>query len=222
MVVRVKRAVEICPESGRKFKRHASGKRRFLCEHEKASSKCRQGDCARRFKDRSHEKCPCGSGVQLQVCRQCDTPGAGALYCPKTKVVRQMCKCDDERCGGSRCEHGKQRRHCPNCDPLGHLIALVRNRTRHALKSTGSEKTCRTYEYLGCPYDDYKDHLEFSFQLGMTWGNFGEWEIGHRKPLREKDISEEESIARLHYSNTFAQWKEDNAHQGNRYHFTKY
>jgi hypothetical protein len=56
----------------------------------------------------------------------------------------------------------------------------------------------------------------------MTWENFGtDWEIGHRKPLREKGISDDETIARLHYTNTFAQWKADNQRQGNRFHWTK-
>ena len=199
--------VETCPDSGRKFKRRKNGCRYFLCEHERAPTRCKKGECATRYKNRGNEKCPCGSGVTLNNCRKCDTPGAGSKYCPKTKVARPRCKCDDPRCGGSRCEHGKERRVCPTCDPIGYTCKLVRDRTRHALKSAGIKKSKRTCEYLGCRMDHYHEYLESTFQSGMTWENLGtDWEIGHRKPLREKGISDEETLARLNWKNTFAQW----------------
>ena len=77
-------------------------------------------------------------------------------------------------------------------------------------------------EYLGCTYQKFYDHLLTTLLPGMTWENHGEvWEIGHRKPLLEAGISEEETLRRLHWTNTFPQWKDDNRRQGNRFHWTK-
>ena len=72
--------------------------------------------------------------------------------------------------------------------------------------------------------NEYYAYLESMFmpardasRPAMTWENYGSsWQIGHRKPLLENGISEEETKARLHYSNTFPQWTVDNQSQGNR------
>jgi hypothetical protein len=55
----------------------------------------------------------------------------------------------------------------------------------------------------------------------MTWENHGEWQIDHIIPLRyEQDGVKptlEDTIDRLHYTNTQPLWAADNIAKGNRY-----
>jgi hypothetical protein len=215
--------IETDEKTGRRFKRQKNGQRVFLCEHDAAPTKCLKGECKKRFKNRSSEPCPCGKGLQLKMCRLCDTPGAGAAYCSTTKKAKARCPCPAPSCGGSRCRHKKLRNRCRECEPVKHLIHLVRSRSRKVMKGLKSK---RTIEYLGMNAEEYRDYIERRFQPGMTWENFGtgpdQWSIGHAKPLLEKGVSTEETERRLRYSNTFPQWHTDNAAQGNRFHFTAY
>ena len=211
--------VETDDATGRRFKRRKDGGRFFLCEHDRKPTRCREGQCIKRFKDRTREKCPCGSSITLMACRNCDTPGAGAMYCPNTGIKKSVCRCENSRCGSGFCKHGKRRSICPDCDKVGWISHNVRSRCTEALKGA---KNKSTVEYLDCTYEFFRKHLEKTFQPSMSWDNQKEWQIGHRKPLREKGISEEETMRRLHYSNTFAQWTADNQRQGNRFHWTEY
>ena len=49
----------------------------------------------------------------------------------------------------------------------------------------------------------------------MSWDNYGEWEIDHITPLRFRDggvlPSMEETIDRLHFTNTQPLWRKDRA-----------
>ena len=221
--------VQTDEETGKKFKRMKNGQRRFVCEHGRCPTQCKEGECIKKykFKNKATEPCPCGSGKALRCCRAgCGTPGAGSMYCNKTGKVKPICPCGDDKCGASLCECGRERRQCPKCDPLGHLIALIRNRSREALKSKNVKKSKKTCDYLGISYSKYYSYIEKWFQPGMTWENFGKgkdkWNIGHAKPLLQKGITREETEKRLHYSNTFPQWEVHNVEQGNRYNFTDY
>ena len=221
--------VQTDEKTGKKFKRNKNGDRFFVCEHGRQPTLCKEGECIKKYKDKTNEPCPCGSGKALQSCTAgCGTPGAGSMYCNKTGTWKQKprCPCGGDKCGASLCECGKQRNTCSKCDPLGHLIKLIRNRSRKALKSKNVKKNKKTCDYLGISYSKYYSYIEKWFQPGMTWENFGKgkdkWNIGHAKPLLEKGITREETEKRLHYSNTFPQWEVHNVEQGNRYHFTKY
>lgn len=213
--------VQTCPKSGRRFKIYKGGVKKYLCEHDTIPTRCRKGKCILRFTiDKTKEKCPCGSGVTLRNCRKCDSPGSGRNYCTRTNKHKVFCRCGDTNCGSRICKHEKRIHLCHLCSPVSHLLDNVRSRINGILAK--GRKTNTTAKYLGCSSKVFYEHIQASFQPGMSWENRGEWEIGHRKPLREEGITEEETIERLHYTNTFAQWKEDNMEQGNRYHFAEY
>ena len=221
-LIRHRIPVETCPATGKRFKRMKDGIRRFLCPHDKQPGRCNQGDCLKNKSkpNKSRSKCPCGSGVTLAYCRKCDTPGAGAKYCKVTRKEKRWCPCGARTCGARLCEHKKQWHACKDCNPVDYLITLTRNRTNKAL---GGKKSKRTIEYLGMNAPDYRAYIGSTLQPGMTWENQGpEWEIGHRIPLKYENPTRAEVEERLHYSNTFAQWKADNSHQLNQYIFTKY
>ena len=64
-------------------------------------------------------------------------------------------------------------------------------------------------KYIGCSLLDLKLHIEKQFKLGMTWDNYGEWEVDHIVPLSRAESSEE--LYNLnHFSNLQPLWKHEN------------
>ena len=185
-----------------------------FCEHGKRKSQCKEcGGSSICEHGRQKSKCKeCGGGAicehgrQKHRCKEC----GGSSICEHGRV-RTICK----PCGGSSiCEHKKQRNDCKICDPLGYLSSIVRCRTWTALKG---KKTKRTMEYLKCSVEELKIHLENQFTDGMTWENQGKWHIDHIIPLKYGNPTLEETIDRLHYTNTQPLWAVDNIAKGNRF-----
>lgn len=100
------------------------------------------------------------------------------------------------------------------------------SRIKNALKS---DKDRGTLEYLGCTIDEFRRHIELTFQPGMTWDNHGlhtvdgprAWQVDHVIPIKYPGAAGgpptiEEVGARLHWQNTQAMWAEDNMAKGNR------
>jgi hypothetical protein len=116
------------------------------------------------------------------------------------------------------CFHKTERQCCKICSPNAYLVRLVRKRVSIALKSN---KNKRSLEYLGCDGATFREHLQQSFEDGMTWENQGEWEIDHIVPVAYKqdgiEPSIDEVVKRLHYLNCQAMWKIENIKKGNRY-----
>ena len=73
-------------------------------------------------------------------------------------------------------------------------------------------------DLLECTFEEYQDYLESKFQPGMTWENHTRdgWHIDHILPLNESEISQEEKLKRLHYTNTQPLWAKDNINKGNK------
>ncbi len=101
------------------------------------------------------------------------------------------------------------------------------SRIRDALKT---DKERGSLEYLGCPIDDFKRHIEGTFQPGMSWENHGAisvnaprvWNIDHIIPIKYPGADGgsptlEEVAARLHWTNTKAMWASENIAKGNRF-----
>lgn len=185
-----------------------------FCIHDKYKNSCRECGGGR-FCEHNNIKYTCKecSGSQIcehkrrkYICKECN----GGSICEHNKIIWVCKKCK----GGSICEHDKIKTTCSICDPTGHLSNIVRQRV---IRSLDSNKTMSSKEYLGCTIDEYKAHIESQFKDGMTWENYGEWEIDHTVPIKFDEPTIEEVIERLHYSNTAPMWKEDNATKGNRY-----
>lgn len=89
------------------------------------------------------------------------------------------------------------------------LTGNLRSRLTQALKI--NQKTGSAIQDLGCSIEFLKQHLASQFQEGMSWQNYGEWHIDHKKPLAAFDLSDREQIIQAcHYTNLQPMWAVDN------------
>ena len=76
--------------------------------------------------------------------------------------------------------HRKKKRQ----DPLYKLNQAISTNIRKTLKYKGESKNYRRWELLvGYSRKDLIKHLEYLFQDGMSWDNYGEWHIDHIIPI---------------------------------------
>lgn len=97
--------------------------------------------------------------------------------------------------------------------PIFRLASNLRTRLNGALKVKSWKKTTHFAEYIGCTQDELKSHIAKQFYPGMSWKNYGEWEIDHIKPL-ESATTAEEMYKLFHYSNLHPLWIKDNRSKG--------
>ena len=120
------------------------------------------------------------------------------------------------------CPCGKQRKHCPTCNPLGHLVNLLGARVRacspmlNGGKPRGKPPAC-----LGCTGEEYDAWLKSHFKDGMDWNNYGQgegkWQVDHKTAFFDETnpaTTEEEVLRRFHYTNTQPLWSKDNKCKG--------
>jgi hypothetical protein len=93
-------------------------------------------------------------------------------------------------------------------DPLYKLRTSIRVNIGKGFKRNGYTKKSKTFEILGCSYEDLKYYLESKFESWMTWENKGlyngelnyGWDIDHIIPVTSA-TTEAELIALNHYTN---------------------
>lgn len=85
-------------------------------------------------------------------------------------------------------------------------------RIRAALKRpNGGVKGGRTMDLIGCTIPELRAHIEKQFKSGMSWSNYGEWQIDHRIPCAEFDLrSEFQQLQCFNYANLQPLWKKEN------------
>lgn len=85
------------------------------------------------------------------------------------------------------------------------LAHILRVRIRRAVKYGSAIKN------LGCSLSEFKAHLENNFKTGMSWENYGQWEIDHIKPLSSFNLEDSAQLkSACHFSNMQPLWKSDN------------
>jgi hypothetical protein len=93
-------------------------------------------------------------------------------------------------------------------DSLFRLRSVMGTMISKSLKRNGFTKKMKSHEFLGCPFNEFKSHIESQFESWMTWNNYGlyngeinyGWDIDHIIPL--SSVKTEEEILKLnHYSN---------------------
>ena len=100
-------------------------------------------------------------------------------------------------------------------DSLFKLISNIRISIRTSIKRQGFNKKSKTYEILGCTFEEFKQHIERQFTKNMTWENRNEWHLDHIYPVSLAK-NEEEIIKLNHYTNFQPLWAKDNLQKSNK------
>lgn len=96
------------------------------------------------------------------------------------------------------------------------LDAPIRARLRLAIKRAirrcvyaGQDKAGTTLEAVGYKPDDLRRRLESLFAPGMSWANYGEWEIDHIRPISDFPLGTPVSVINA-LTNLQPLWKSAN------------
>lgn len=100
-------------------------------------------------------------------------------------------------------------------DPLFRLKFNMRNRVRGAFKAKKWHKNSSISKHIGCTLNELKNHIQIRFTEGMTWENYGEWELDHIIPISSaKTVDEMYKLC--HYTNLQPLWRLDNIKKSNK------
>lgn len=103
-------------------------------------------------------------------------------------------------------------------DPLFKAAAAIRRTLKRVLRSAKASKDGKTFDLLGYGPAELKARMDVQFVRGMSWSNYGLWEIDHKKPVSrfiKQGIFNPALINAL--SNLQPLWKRDNIRKGAKY-----
>jgi hypothetical protein len=93
-------------------------------------------------------------------------------------------------------------------DTIFKIKERIKDIIRKSIKNNGYTKNSRSFEILGCSYEDFKEHIESHWEDWMYWDNYGiyngkekcGWDLDHIIPVGSAEC--EEDIYKLnHHSN---------------------
>lgn len=116
-----------------------------------------------------------------------------------------------------RIRETRRRRFAEN--PSKKIGMSTRKRLQRGIRNNKWSK--RTAEIVGCSLEEFKKHLESTWQEGMTWDNYGKqgWHIDHILPVSSFDLTNNGDLLKcFHYSNTQALWSYQNSRKGGAEH----
>jgi hypothetical protein len=97
------------------------------------------------------------------------------------------------------------------------IMDNLSNRIYIALNRYNIKKNFKYNELLGCSIIDLKEHLEKQFTEGMTFSNYGEWELDHIIPVSKFDLTNDFQLKKcFEYKNLQPLWKKDNRKKSNK------
>jgi hypothetical protein len=108
---------------------------------------------------------------------------------------------------------------CAN-DPKYKLGKRTRTALYTCLKEANVAKYRSTFQLLGYTIEELMSHLESLFTTGMTWDNYGEWHVDHKKPMTSfnfKTVDDPEFKECWSLDNLRPLWEFDNLSKGPRY-----
>jgi hypothetical protein len=172
------------------------GKRwKYICKHDRPKSVC--GEC--------NGVSICIHKTQRNLCKICK--GSAICIHDKQRAGCKICR------GSSICIHDIQSAGCKACNPYSHLYKIVSRRINQILGPGYN-----ILELLDINIQEYRVYLTKLFKEGMTWENYGDWEIDHIIPFGPKNESTiEQKMERCHYTNTQPLWKIENRRKSKRH-----
>jgi hypothetical protein len=105
-------------------------------------------------------------------------------------------------------------------DPKYRLAARTRTAVYTCLKEANVSKYRSTFDLLGYSLEELTNHLESKFVDGMTWDNYGEWHVDHKKPIASfnfTSVDDHEFKLCWCLDNLQPLWEVDNLSKGARY-----
>lgn len=95
------------------------------------------------------------------------------------------------------------------------IKANLRTRLYCAIKR--QQKNGSAVKDLGCTIEEFKNYIASKFLQNMSWDNYGEWHLDHKKPLSSFDLTnKEEFLKACHYSNLQPLWAIDNLRKNDK------
>lgn len=105
-------------------------------------------------------------------------------------------------------------------DPKYRLGIRTRTAVWQLLKERNVNKTNKTFTLLGYTIEELMVHLESLFTEGMTWDNYGEWHVDHKKPMTlfEFTSTDDDGFKKCWSLNNLQPlWEKENLSKGTRY-----
>lgn len=105
-------------------------------------------------------------------------------------------------------------------DPSFRLKCNTRTAVYTCLKERSVAKYRSTFQLLGYSIEELMVHLEKQFLEGMTWENYGEWHVDHKKPMASfkfETVDDPEFKECWKLENLQPLWWDDNLSKGPRY-----
>ena len=104
-----------------------------------------------------------------------------------------------------------------NNNVIYQIIDNISRRTYEFLKRYDIVKTMTYMQLIGCTEWELKKHLERQLKDGMTFENYGKWEIDHIKAITLYNLNNEyEMLECFNYKNLQPLWREDNIKKSNK------
>jgi hypothetical protein len=100
--------------------------------------------------------------------------------------------------------------------PKGRLSSSISSGIKGSIQK-GSKARRHWENLVGYTVEQLKDHLEKRFLPGMSWGNYGDWEIDHIVPIAAHNYETPDDIDFMRcwaLSNLRPLWKSDNRSKG--------
>lgn len=94
-------------------------------------------------------------------------------------------------------------------DPLRKLRSNIGTLIANKLSGQGYTKRSRTFDILGCSYEQFCAHIQSQFAEGMTWENRSLWHLDHRVPCALA-TNEQELLLLNRWDNFQPLWAADN------------
>ena len=110
------------------------------------------------------------------------------------------------------------RRRASQCS-IYRMVQAIRSRTSTAIRRANNreDRDERTIELLGCSYSFLRKWIKYQFTKGLSFDNYGKWQVDHIVPIASFDLrSEVQRRICFHYTNLRPLWaKENNEKSGN-------
>tara|TARA_R110000737_G_C14384127_1_gene451109 strand:+ start:173 stop:733 length:561 start_codon:yes stop_codon:yes gene_type:complete len=142
-----------------------------------------------------------------KYCRKCNILLVCNIntYSPQDKILDKICRdCDNRE---SKIREQKRKEKDPVFKEKLYLRQLIHQNT---FKNNKWSKRSNIREILGLGnMEEWLTYLESKFKDGMTWDNYGDWQLDHIVELHTASTIEE--LYKLqHHTNIQPLWKKDN------------